>query len=63
MSEQPRPFNVEMLYLEAEHFALIAESQGPLEPRTRVVPIGRPFQRLMPREDGAGAAASEEANA
>ncbi|MGW2720835.1 hypothetical protein [Streptomyces sp. NPDC001492] len=54
MSEQPEPFNVDMLYLEAEHFALIAESRPPLEPGKRVVSIGRPFQGLMPREDGAG---------
>lgn len=53
MSEQ-QPFNIEMLYLEAEHFDLIARSGAPLEPRERVVPMGeprRPFPGLTPSEE------------
>lgn len=47
------PFNVDMLYLEAEHFDLIARSQPPLEPRAHVLPMGppsRPFPGLTSRE-------------
>jgi len=53
MSEQqpePQPGEepsvVDTLYLEAEHFALIAESQPPLEPGKRVVPFGPPRTRF-----------------
>ncbi|WP_159062668.1 hypothetical protein [Streptomyces caniscabiei] len=54
MSDDQQANIVETLYLEAEHFALIAESRPPLEPRERVVPIGeprRPFPKLAPGED------------
>lgn len=37
---------VDVLYLDAEHFALTAEQQA-LEPRGRVVPVGRPFVGLL----------------
>jgi hypothetical protein len=46
-----QPFDVEMLYLEAEHFTLIAEAQPPLEPRERVVPCGSPRRSFPLRED------------
>lgn len=42
---------VDTLYLDAEHFALTAETQPPLEPRATVVPTGRPFPGLIPREE------------
>ncbi|MFF4834088.1 hypothetical protein [Streptomyces sp. NPDC001315] len=45
MSEQPTA--VDALYLDAEHFALTAETR-PLEPREQVRPIGRPFAGLLP---------------
>lgn len=53
MSEQ-QPITVDTLYLDAEHFALTTESQPPLEPRANVVPTGRPFPGLIPREDSEG---------
>ncbi len=53
MSEQP-PTTVDTLYLDAEHFALTAEARPPWEPRATVVPTGRPFPGLIPREDAAG---------
>lgn len=46
MSEQPT--TVDMLYLDAEHFALTRESGPPLEPRASVVSIGCPFAGLLP---------------
>jgi hypothetical protein len=46
MSEHPTA--VDALYLDAEHFALIAESQPPLEPREHVKPVGCPFPGLFP---------------
>lgn len=49
MSEE-QPTAADTLYLDAEHFALTAESQPPLEPKATVVPIGRPFPGLIPRE-------------
>jgi len=55
MSEQPSP--VDTLYLDAEHFVLTAESR-PLEPRARVLPIGRPFPGLV--SDAGPARAGEE---
>lgn len=45
MSSAVPPTTVDTLYLDAEHFALTAEQQL-LEPRERVVPIGRPFPGL-----------------
>ncbi len=53
MSEE-QPTVVDTLYLEAEHFDLIARSQPPLEPKERVVPVGeprRPFPGLTPDEE------------
>lgn len=50
MSEE-HPTAVDALYLDAEHFALIAESQSPLEPRKSVQPIGRTFPGLAPSAD------------
>lgn len=47
MSEQ-QPTTVDTLYLDAEHFTLTSQAR-PLEPRTRVVPVGRPFPGLFPR--------------
>jgi hypothetical protein len=49
VSEQPT--TVDTLYLDAEHFALTAEAQPPLEPRELVRSVGRPFPGLLP---GAG---------
>ena len=49
MSEQ-RATAIDALYLDAEHFVLIAECQPPLEPRSSVTPIGRPFPGILPRE-------------
>ena len=49
MSEE-QPSVVDTLYLDAEHFALIAESQPPLEHRERVVPFGPP-RRSFPLGD------------
>lgn len=43
------PTAVDALYLDAEHFALTAQSGPPLEPRARVVPTGRPYPGLVPR--------------
>ena len=57
MSEQPT--TVDTLYLDAEHVALIAESQPPLEPRARVVPIGKPFPGF-PRGESAGPVRPDE---
>lgn len=62
MSEQ-EPFDIETLYLDAEHFHLIARSQPPLEPGGRVVPMGeprRPFPGLLPREESAGPVPPDE---
>lgn len=60
MSEE-QPTTVDTLYLDAEHFALTAEAQPPLEPREHVLPVGRPFPGLLP---GAGLERSgEEKNA
>lgn len=39
---------VDTLYLDLEHFVLTAEAQPPLEPKERVVSIGRPFPGLLP---------------
>jgi hypothetical protein len=59
MSEE-QPTIVETLYLDAEHFVLTVESQPPLEPRERVVPVGRPFPGLLPSLDPARPASSKE---
>ncbi|WP_225811317.1 hypothetical protein [Streptomyces spinosus] len=61
MTEEPNI--VDSLYLEAEHVALIAESQPPLGPRERVLPLGeprRPFPGLVPREESAGPVRPDE---
>lgn len=53
MSEE-QPTAADALYLDAEHLALTAESQPPLESRERVVPIGeprRPFPGLTTGEE------------
>lgn len=55
MSEQPT--TVDALYLDAEHFALTAETQPPLEGRARVEAVGRPFPGLLP---SAGVARPDE---
>ena len=47
MSEE-QPTAVDTLYLDLEHFVLTTEAQPPLEPKERVVPIGRPFRGLLP---------------
>lgn len=59
MNEE-QPLIVDMLYLDAEHFALTAQSQPPLEPRATVVSIGRPFPGLFPRDDDAGPVRPDE---
>lgn len=59
MSEE-QPLTIDTLYLEAEHFALIAESQPPLVPRSTVVSTGRPFPGLFPRDNGAGPVRPDE---
>ncbi|MBE4796140.1 hypothetical protein [Streptomyces caniscabiei] len=45
MSEQ-QPSTVDTLYLDAEHFALTVEAGPSLEPKARVLPVGRPFPGL-----------------
>lgn len=47
MSEQRT--TADALYLDAEHFALTTEQQT-LEPRERVLPVGRPFPGLLSHE-------------
>ncbi|MBC2903157.1 hypothetical protein [Streptomyces cupreus] len=52
--DEEQPNTVDMLYVDAEHFALTAESGPPMEPRDRVVPIEgtrRPFPGLTPNEE------------
>ena len=51
MSDQ-QPTTVDMLYLDAEYFALTAGSRPPLEPGTGVVAGGEPFAGLFQREEG-----------
>ena len=60
MTEQ-QPIPADMLYLDAEPFVLIAESQPPLEPRERVRSVGRPFPGLLPKETPTGADSKEPA--
>lgn len=57
MSEEPT--TVDALYLDAEHFALIAGSQPLLEPRASVVPVGRSFPGLG-LDDGVGVVRPDE---
>ncbi len=54
MSDEQPPTVIDTLYLDLEHFVLTTESQPPLEPRARVLPMGpprRPFPGLTPREE------------
>ncbi|MGV9756911.1 hypothetical protein ACWDUC_13985 [Streptomyces tricolor] len=44
------PITVDLLYLDLEHFVLTTETQPPLEPRARVVPIGEPRTSFPLRE-------------
>ncbi|MDX2954589.1 hypothetical protein [Streptomyces caniscabiei] len=50
MSEQ-QPDAADTLYLDLEHFALTTEAGPPLEPKARVLPVGRPFPGLPVRPD------------
>lgn len=59
MSEE-QPVTVDMLYVDAEHFVLTAETGPLLEPKTRVLSLGQPFPGLFPHEESAAPVGSGE---